>query len=107
MVLQTYNGIMVESRLQTAGQSTGENMGKPNENTRICTQCEDQVIGIYRGSLAVEVLLYILTIFSFCIPGMIYSWFRRRKGLKCPACNTYTLVPVESARAKKILQSSA
>ncbi len=82
-------------------------MSEPNKNTRICTQFEDQVIGVYRGSLAGEVLLYIITILSFCIPGMIYSWFRRRKGLKCPACNTYTLVPVESARAKKILQSSA
>lgn len=81
-------------------------MSELHKNTRICTQCEDQVVGAYRGSAVVEVLCYIIS-FPIFILGFICSWWRRRKGLKCPTCNTYTLVPIGSAKAKKILQSSA
>ena len=82
-------------------------MTKTNKNARVCTQCEDTVTGIYPGcSAACEVFLYLITAFSFCIPAIIYSWFRRRKGLKCPNCNQYALVPVDSARAKKILSAA-
>ncbi len=51
-----------------------------------------------RGSLVVELLLWL-----FCVPGMIYSWWRRSKKIeKCPYCQHPGVLLVDSPQAQAL-----
>lgn len=68
----------------------------------VCTQCG--YVGIskskHKGGCGVEVLLWLF----FIIPGIIYSvWRASSKHQVCPMCGNSSLIPVDSPRAKKIM----
>ena len=71
--------------------------------TLICTQCGH--VGkpkrIAKGSLGVEIVLWL----CFLIPGLIYSvWRSSSYHPACAKCESTDMIPVDSPRAKKILQ---
>lgn len=71
----------------------------------ICTQCgniDKQKLGV-KGSGLIEILLWL---FVFPI-GIIYSLWRRsgRKNV-CSKCKSDQVIPVDSPRAKKILEET-
>ena len=73
--------------------------------TLICTQCGYVSKGAYykKGSGLIELVLWL----TFLVPGIIYSIWRRRSNLKsCIKCKSQSLIPIDSPRAKKVLEES-
>lgn len=73
--------------------------------TLLCTQCGfvGQASQITRGSGLIEIVLWL----TFIIPGVIYSiWRRSSPSQVCSQCKNQSLIPVDSPRAKKILEES-
>lgn len=73
---------------------TGSKGGK----VRHCMTCgvDDQAKSVTRGSLAIEIVLWL----CFLVPGLIYSIWRltsRYEG--CAACGSKTLIPFDSPAA--------
>lgn len=73
--------------------------------TLVCTQCGH--VGIptqsTRGNGLIELVLWL----TFIVPGIIYSiWRRSSPPQTCPKCKAQALIPVDSPRAKKILEES-
>lgn len=69
---------------------------------KLCTNCH--FIGkprkITKGSLLIEILLWIMFIF----PGLIYSiWRLTSKISACPQCQAPNMIPLESQMAQRIL----
>ena len=72
-----------------------------DEGSRFCPACggigEPQREN--RGTFVVELLLWLL-----CIPGIIYSYWRRSTKIeKCAYCSKTGVLPVNSPEAKQIL----
>jgi uncharacterized membrane protein YqaE (UPF0057 family) len=74
-------------------------------NTLVCTQCGfvGQTSQTTRGSGLIEIVLWL----SLIVPGLIYSiWRRSSPPQVCSQCKSQSLIPVDSPRAKKILEES-
>jgi hypothetical protein len=73
--------------------------------TLVCTQCGfvGQSSQATRGNGLIEIVLWL----TFIIPGLIYSiWRRSSPPSVCSQCKSQSLIPVDSPRAKKILEDS-
>lgn len=71
-----------------------------DEGSRFCPGCGGvgEPRRENRGSLLVEVLLWLL-----CLPGMIYSYWRRSTKIeKCAYCGKLGVLPVDSPEARAI-----
>jgi hypothetical protein len=69
----------------------------------VCTNCGSRGFPKAKGSLAVEIILWLL----FIIPGLIYSvWRGFSKHTVCPKCGAQNMVPFESPRGQEILKGN-
>jgi len=69
---------------------------------RFCTQCEDFVIPVHRGSGIIEIGAWVF----LCFLGSLYSIWRYSDKPKCPKCGGIT-VPVDSTAAMRVAKASA
>lgn len=79
-------------------------MGK-TISTFVCTQCGfvGKPSQKAKGNGLIEIILWL----AFLVPGIIYSIWRRSSPPKvCTQCKSTAVIPVDSPRAKKILEES-
>lgn len=74
------------------------------EKKIICENC--RTVGYpgrkVKGSIVIEVLLWL----CFLIPGLLYSLWRHASAYKvCKACGSEELVPVDSPKGRKLIES--
>lgn len=70
----------------------------------VCVQCEsvETAKTHVKGHFIIELFLWML----FLLPGLVYSiWRLTTKSKVCKSCLSPDIVPVESPRAKRILQN--
>ena len=69
----------------------------------ICTECGSRIFPVKhtRGSLAMEILLWLL----FIVPGLIYSmWRLTTRRLVCPKCSSDKFIPVDSPKGQAFMK---
>ncbi len=74
-------------------------------STFVCTQCGfvGKPSQKAKGSGFIELVLWL----AFLVPGIIYSIWRRSSPPQiCTQCKSTAVIPVDSPRAKKILEES-
>lgn len=96
------------SQLETSQTATGSQYtvrlpARPNaEGRMICPACgtRGEPKTITRGSLRIEILLWLLLI----VPGVIYSlWRLTTRAEGCPACGQIGMIPVATPRGQQLL----
>jgi hypothetical protein len=66
---------------------------------RICLQCHQMGKPEYPGSGWIELILYLF----YFVPGLLYSIWRRSKGVICPSCKTPTMILLHSPAGQAIV----
>ena len=77
-------------------------MDPQNAPLKVCPSCgyKGKVWAKNRGSIGIEIVLWLFLL----IPGIIYSiWRSGGKISKCPNCGNENMIPVDSPRAKQLI----
>ncbi len=72
----------------------------------LCTECLTKAVPVKvtKGSFWIEIALWCCIL----VPGLIYSiWRLTSKYKACPACQSSHIIPLDSPRARQILEGKA
>ena len=100
------SGVVAEARPRGLDWQREPDRMETMAKQKLCTNCLTVAAPKRRtpGSFLIEIVLWL----CFLVPGVIYSlWRVSARHFVCPACGSREIVPVDSPRAKQLLEASS